>query len=99
MSGYTEGGTNTMSNYDPNVDYLKALQDMGVDIKRTPTGFRLGGNDDPDDMQGDCEICGERYDVRSPLPSISEIGEFVEADGTHVITHAECGVNAGLELA
>ncbi len=54
---------------------------------------------DDDDMVGDCEICGERYDQRSHLDSVGSVGEFVAPDGTHLIAHAECGLNAEYVLA
>jgi len=48
----------------------------------------------------DCEICGERIPLdRWGFPR-GEVGEFVLADGSdNVIAHAQCGLNAGLELA
>ena len=52
-----------------------------------------------DDMRGDCAVCGEAYDVRSTLSSVSDIGEFVNENGEHGICHAECGINAGFDLA
>lgn len=64
-------------------------------------------------MKGACEICGEHYDTSSPRSSVADIGEFYDPDEAakaevgltsnpfpgHVIAHAECGINAGLEIA
>ena len=38
-----------------------------------------------------CELCGE--------PAGAEMGEFVKEDGSHVLAHAQCGIDAGLEMA
>ena len=54
----------------------------------------------PGDMKAECKICGEEIDRSSPLPSKNEAGEFIDrATGRHVIAHAQCGIDAGLELA
>jgi hypothetical protein len=60
-------------------------------------------------MKGQCELCGETYDQADPRPSRSEVAEFFDherqhADPSkpfagHVIAHAQCGIDAGLELA
>lgn len=31
---------------------------------------------DDEGLKGNCELCGERYDVMSPFPSLSEVAEF-----------------------
>lgn len=60
---------------------------------------------DPDN-RGWCELCGEPYDTLGS-PMYSEVGEFVDTRGDdtesphpkHVIAHAQCGLDHGLELA
>lgn len=50
-----------------------------------------------------CDICGEEIDWLSPLPSKCEAGEFYDPnlpiDAKHVVAHAQCGIDRGLELA
>lgn len=56
--------------------------------------------DHDNDMKTTCELCGEPIDFMSPLPSLSEAGEFWEPDEKRgVIAHADCGLSYGLELA
>lgn len=52
-----------------------------------------------DDCCGECEICGEPYCTNGTRLSLAEVGEFVAPENNHVIAHAECGLNAGYELA
>lgn len=57
---------------------------------------------DEDQNRGPCDICGEEIDYESPLPSKNEAGEFCDpADpgGKHYIAHAQCGIDAGFQLA
>jgi hypothetical protein len=53
---------------------------------------------DDEGMSGTCDLCDEPWDVNGP-PSRSEVGEFVAPDGSHVIAHAQCGLDAEHELA
>ncbi len=56
--------------------------------------------DQDDDLKTTCELCGEPIDFMSPLPSLSEAGEFWEPDEKRgVIAHANCGLVSGMELA
>lgn len=60
-------------------------------------------------FSGTCDLCGEPFDQSSRRPSLNEVGEFVRTipeagfggqDITEtVIAHAQCGLDAGLELA
>lgn len=53
-----------------------------------------------DGMKGDCDICGEPYDQTSSRPSMNEVGEFWDPEkNDSVVAHAQCGIDAGLELA
>lgn len=51
-------------------------------------------------FSGQCELCGEPYDqLAVSEPSLSDVGEFVDGNSNHVIAHAQCGIDAGLEIA
>jgi hypothetical protein len=64
-------------------------------------------NGTEDGMARACELCGELIDWSSPLPSKSEAGEFYDPSidkgdspmQGHVIAHAQCGIDAGLDMA
>ncbi|WP_160161187.1 hypothetical protein [Actinomadura sp. K4S16] len=45
-----------------------------------------------------CELCGERIKTDAHGFPIEEAGEFTKGDDS-VIAHAQCGLDAGLELA
>ena len=54
------------------------------------------------DFTGECDLCGEGYDMtRTDAPSLSEVGEFHRPDHPdgNAIAHAQCGFDAGLDLA
>lgn len=66
---------------------------------------------DPEN-RGRCDLCGEVYDhLMFDHPSLSDVGEFVSRSDRyekgdrlgsvlkHVIAHAQCGIDHGLELA
>jgi len=40
-----------------------------------------------------CEICEEAFSIAD------ERGEFVLDDGKHVVAHAQCGIDYGLDIA
>ena len=47
-----------------------------------------------------CGLCGERFQVGSNGMYAEEVGEFwSEVKQDSVIAHAECGINAGMEMA
>lgn len=49
---------------------------------------------------GDCDFCGEWYHVDDSRSSVSEVGEFYsESEESHKIGHAQCGLDAGWEIA
>lgn len=58
---------------------------------------------DESGVRGDCEICGERYDIEDPRPSMNEVAEFATFDGdgnyVGVVAHGQCGIDRGLEMA
>lgn len=65
---------------------------------------------DEDKGLGECDLCGDWFDLNSSTPSRAEVGEFVrdrtehDAEGSvaiieHVIAHAQCGIDHGLEMA
>lgn len=62
-------------------------------------------NHDENYMKGDCDICGEPYDANDPRPSMSEVAEFCDPDRewdeheNSFVAHAQCGLDAGYELA
>jgi hypothetical protein len=49
------------------------------------------------EFKGKCDLCGEPYDCRT-----DEVGEFVDhkvGEAASVTAHAQCGLDANLELA
>lgn len=50
-------------------------------------------------FSGICDLCGEPYNCLSEKPSEAEVGEFVDSNSNHVIAHAQCGIDSGLEMA
>lgn len=56
--------------------------------------------------KGDCQLCGERYDVMSGLDSfvagewwVKDDPRFADEVGQSIIAHPDCAQNLGLEMA
>ena len=50
-------------------------------------------------FSGICDLCGEPYNQLSDKPSEADVAEYVDSNSNHVIAHAQCGIDAGLEMA
>lgn len=57
------------------------------------------------ETKGFCDICGERFDLEDPRPSMNEVAEFFDPsrewneETNSFLVHGQCGLDRGYQLA